>query len=140
MPIPVLLQGQGLTAITPAACGALEGGGRGLRRLPPLRRSCGQSPHDLYGRHRRRRLGIVDDPAFHAAGHRDHLARDVAGEFIGREHQDLASDVFWSGHLPQGHRSRDPVDTILVETCAGSIRTAPGPNVGRPLTTSTVWS
>ena len=93
MPIPVLLQGQGLTAITPAACGALGGGGRGLRRLPPLRRSRGQSPHDLYGRHRKRRLGVVDDPAFHAAGHRDNLACDMAGQDRRGQGYDLAGDI-----------------------------------------------
>ena len=37
--------------------------------------------------------GVVDDPAFHAAGHRDHLARDMAGQDWRGQGYDLAGDV-----------------------------------------------
>ena len=58
MPIPVLLQGQGLTAITPAACGALKAADEDSAAFFVL---------------------VVDDAAFHAAGDRNHLAGDMAG-------------------------------------------------------------
>ena len=60
MPIPVLLQGQGLTAIIPAACGV------------PAAADEDSAATSF--------LGLVDYSAFHAAGDRDYLAGDMAGQ------------------------------------------------------------
>jgi hypothetical protein len=48
--------------------------------------------------------GVVDDPSFHAAGDRDHLAGDMAGQDRRRQDDDLVGDVLGLRDLAQGHR------------------------------------
>ena len=49
----------------------------------------------------------MDDAALHAAGDRDELAADVAGEHVRGEDDDLRRHVLGLGDLAQGHRPRD---------------------------------